>query len=385
MENNQQPSPQQLQQHNFMQRQAVTSNSLKLKQEIYSATINPAQQNVINIGNGVIRNAGLLLGFVVEVSGEVTNTAGSGIDRTPMGTANMVKEFRFDDLSNYTRIQCPGWYMALLNSIRQGFGYGGAYANNITMGYGNNFDVYEGAASAAASAVVDLRHVYYVPISYSSTDLRGAMYMSTVSATSNLQITLNQTPVSAAGNAIDHVYTGNAGDWSSDVTVTVYQVYLDQLPKGEGGAPILPVMDLNTIYDLKQTTFTGATAGQDFPMAYSNFRSFLSTVAIFDNGGTYAAGTDVNYWALRSANFTNISKISAEIAALDARATLMSDMPLGGYLFESRDMPINTINYGNMELNLNASSVNANARILMGYESFALVNQLVGASSLGGG
>jgi len=382
---NQAPSPAQMQQHNFMQRQAVTSNSLKLKQEIFSQTFNPANQNVINIGNGIIRNAGLLLGFIVEVSGTVTNTAGAAADRTGMGTANIVDEFRFDDLSNYTRIQCPGWYMGILNSVRQGFGYGGAYANNIPMGYGNNFDVYEGAAQVAASASQDVRHVYYVPISYSSTDLRGAMYMSTVSATSNLQITLNRNPMSAAGNEIDHIYTGNDGDWDGDVTVTVYQCYLDQLPTDENGAPILPIMDLNTIYDLKQTTFSNPTSGQDYPMPYSNFRSFLSTVAIFDNGGVYNTGSDVNYWALRSANFTNIFKVSPEIAALDARATLMGDMMPGGYLFESRDMPINTINFGNMELNLNATGVNANARVLMGYESFALQNQLVGASSLAGG
>lgn len=120
-------------------------------------------------------------------------------------------------------------------------------------------------------------------------------------------------------------------------------------------------------------------------MAYSNFRSFLSTIAVFDNGGSYGNGSDVNYWSLASANFTNIFKLTPEIVALDGRMSIMSDMPLGTYLFESRDIPVNTINFGNMELNLNASTVNANARVLVGYEDFALVSQVVGASSLAAG
>jgi len=63
----------------------------------------------------------------------------------------------------------------------------------------------------------------------------------------------------------------------------------------------------------------------------------------------------------------------------------MTDVPSGSYWFESRDTPVNTINFGNMELNINASLANAGARCLVAYESFAQVNQLVGATSLAGG
>lgn len=382
-----QPSAQQLQQQNFLQRQAVVSNALKMKQQIYSAAVNPATQNVLNIQP---RNVGLLLGFIVEVTGGVTNGGGTQADRTVFGNANMVSQFRFDDLNNYTRIQIPGWYLAILNSARQGFGFGGAYSNNIPMDYGANYTVYNGSSTIAAAGTSTLRMMYYVPISYSSTDLRGAIYASVVNATMNLQITLNQTPFVGAipaADSLNAIYSGNAaGAWTSTVTVTVYQVYLDQLPRDpSNGAPILPVLDLNTVYDLKQTTFSGITANQDFPMAYSNYRSFLSTYAVYDNGGSFNDGTDVNYFSLASANFTNIWKVTPEIAALDARMTFMADVPSGSYYFESRDMPINTINYGNMELNINASTVNSGAKVCVGYESFALVNQLVGATSLAAG
>jgi hypothetical protein len=381
------PTAQQMQQQNFLARQAVIGNSIKMKQQIFSQAIDPTSQTVVNITGNSIRNVGLLLGFIVEVTGGVTNGAGTTATRTAFGNANMISQIRFDDLSNYTRIQVPGWYLALLNSVRQGFGYGGVYANNIPMGYGDNFDVYQGDATIAAAGTSTLRMMYYVPIAYSSTDLRGAMWMSTVSATSNLQITIPANPFTGNGNPIGFVYTGNAaGAWTDTVTITVYQVYLDQVPRMQNGQPILPMQDLNTIYELKQTTFTTPTSGQDFPMAYSNFRSFLSTTAVFDNGGTYNTGSDVNYWSLASANFTNIWKVTPEIAALDSRMSIMTDFPAGTYFFESRDIPINTINFGNMELNLNATgTISAQARVLVGYEAFALVSQLVGASSLGGG
>lgn len=373
-------------QMNMLQRNAVLSNAIKMKQQIYSAAIDPTSQSVINVTNNNLRNVGLLLGFIVEVEGTILNTAAGALTRTNFGNANMLSQIRFDDLSNYTRIQVPGWYLAMLNSVRQGYGFGGVYANNIPMGYGVNFDVYSGDATVAAGAnTSDLRQVYYVPISYSTTDLRGAIYMQTVSATANLQLTLNTTPCVGATNPLTAIYSGNAAaNWDGNITVTVYQVYLDQIPRVEG-QPIVPMLDLNTIYDLKQTTFTGVTAAQDFPMAYSNYRAFLSTLAVYDNAGVFNPGTDVNYWSLVSANFTNIWRISPEIAALDARAKIMTDFPDGTYYFDSRDIPVNTINYGNMELNLNASSATAGARVLVGYESFALIDQLVGASSLAGG
>ena len=386
------PTPQQLAQANQIARQIVLGNAIKMKQQIYSAQVNPAQQNTINLSGNTIRNVGLLLGFIIEVSGAVeTGSASIAAPLTPFGLANLVQQFQYNDLSNYTRVQVPGWHLATLNSVRQGFGYGGVYSNNIPIGYGNNFPVYQGPTTLTAETLTPVRMQYYLPIAYSSTDLRGAIWMGTVSASSNLQITLNQTPiVNSTDNPINGAYqlasSGTPGGWSGNATVTVYQVYLDQIPNNpQTGQPILPTQDLNIVYELKQTTFTTPTQGQDFPMAYSNFRSFLSTLAVYDNGGVYNNGSDINYWSLASANFTNIFKITPEIAALQARASIMTDFPLGAYFFESRDIPVNTINYGNMELNINASSAAAGARVLVGYEAFAQISQLVGASSLGGG
>lgn len=385
-QNQTQLSPMQMQQQNILARNAVVSNSVLMTQQIYSQAIDVSAQQVVSIGQGAIRNAGLLLGFIVEVSGEVTNGATNGATITPYGVSNIVKQFRFDDFSSYTRIQTSGRHLSLLNSLRDGHAYAGAYDPQLPIGYGSGFNVIEGADSLAANATDDLRMMYYLPIAYSPTDLRGAMYMATVSAASNLQITLQDAPFTGSGNPVDKVYTGNAnGAWTNNVQVTVYQVYLDQLPRTQQGQVILPSMDLSVAYDLKETTVSGMTVGQDYPIPYSNFRAYLSTIPIFDNGGTLNSGSDVNYWSLTSANFTNIFKVTPRIAALMARKSLMADPPPGAYIFESRSSPINTINYGNMELNINASTVNSDARCIVGYEAFAKIAQVSQASSLPGG
>lgn len=385
------PSALEIQQQNELARRVVVGNSIKMVQPIFNQNVDISAQNVINIGQNTIRGAGLLLGFIVEVSGGVTNGAATQANLTGFGTANVVSQFRFDDLSGYTRIQTSGRHLAMLNTVRQGFAYGGAYSPNLPIDYGNNFDVFQGPASIAADGTATLRQVYYLPISYSPSDLRGAIWMATVGSTANLQITLNRDIFVGATNPLNAVYSNNAnGDWTDTVTVNVYQVYLDQVPRypagdQNAGAPILPLLDLDTVYDLKETTFSGMTVGQDYPMAYSNFRAFLSTLVVYDNAGVFDNGDDVNYFSLASANFTNLFKVSPKIAALNARMAIMSDLPPGTYLFDSRETPINTINFGNMELNINAADADAGCRCIVGYEAFARIGQLKTASSLAGG
>lgn len=377
---------QQLAQQNLLQRQAVLANAVEMTQNIYSAAIQPTVQTVINIPP---RNVGLIKGFIVEVSGTITNTAATPLTRTNFGSANIVQQFTFTDLNNQVRINVPGYYLATLNSARQGWAFGGVYQNNLAMGYGNNFNVNAGAATVAISTDVYVKHVYYVPLSYSGDDLRGSIYAGIINATMNLQITLNNTPCIGATTELQAIFKGNAAStWKTGtaIQIDVYQVYLDQLPIINGN-PVVPVVDLNTVYELKQTTLNGISAGQDKPIPYANFRDFLSTFIVYDNNGTFNAGTDINYFSLTSANFTNLFKYSPNIAALKDRQVFMADLPLGTYYFDHRSRPINTIAFGNMELNVNTNSAPAGARIIAAYEAFSQQAQLSSSvtGALGGG
>lgn len=375
-------TPAQLQAINLQARAVVLGRAVEMTQVIQTSTITPANGNVINVQP---RNVGLIKGLIVQVDATIANTGmTTAIDLTGHATLNVLTNIFFQDLNNQVRINTSGRHIGLLNTARQGFGFGGAYSPNLPVDIGNNWSVQTAPASIAAGASAAVRQIYWVPFAYAADDLRGAIYANVVNATMNLQLTVNPSPVAATGDPLEKVYVGNTGGWSGGVTVTVYQVYLDQLPTANGQV-ILPPTDLNTVYELIETTLTGMAPNSDFPYSYTNYRDFLSTFATYNNAGVFNVGSDINYWSLVSANFTQLMKVSPAIAALFARAIFMGDPPPGVYYFDHRRRPINTVQFGNMQLNLNASAVTAGASLKVGTEAFAQINQLVGGSSLDAG
>ncbi len=145
---------------------------------------------------------------------------------------------------------------------------------------------------------------------------------------------------------------------------------------------------MSVIYDIKNATYPGVTVNQDFPISYSNFRDFLSTTVIFDNqltGVLPVAGGDVSYWALRQANALNIFKYPAKYTGIFSRGVIGDDYPQSMYMFDSRFKPLSTVAFGNMQLILNASTVNAGAQALVGFEAFSYQNTIAAASSLSSG
>ncbi len=382
---------------NLAQRQAVIAQSVEMVQQIFSTTISGTLTAANATVNVQPRNVGLIKKFIVEISGTYNNTDGAAAaTATQFGLSNLLNSVIFNDLNNNQRINTFGPHLAMLKQVKHRTTdpssapistaqsdamVGGEFA---ASGSAPNYGViaYPLPAHGASAA---FRAVFDVPLAYSDQDLRGAIYANVVNATMQLQLNLNSNPSPASADLTWAVWGTAAGNISG-VTITVYQVYLDQLPMGKNG-PILPILDLSTVYELKTTNFTAIPAGQDFPFSYANFRDFLSTFAIFNSTGATAglkAGSDVNYWALQSANFTNIFKIDPLLAAQFSREIIQSDLPLGTYYFSHRKKPISTTQYGNMQLVLNAISVAGSPYVQIFWEDFALVNTLTQAGSLAG-
>lgn len=369
---------------NGIARQMVQQQSVPMLQQIFSQTIVPSAQGVVNIQP---RNVGLIRGFYVKVTVQFTAGAVTAIVPTDFGVANILSQIQFTDLNNNIRIQTPGWHLNFINSIKSRRQYASSLLTSAMDGnagiageYGSNWSVFVQPASIAGGTSDTATVWYYVPLAYTDGDYRGAIYANVVNATMQLTLTLNPASVVAAGDTTTAVYKGNTGTMDS-ATITVYQDYLDQIPFGKTG-PILPMTDLGTIYELKQTIFTAIVPTNDFPMQYANFRQFLSTFAVFYNGTARTPGTDVATWALQSANFTNLWKMEPALIALRTRALLGCDFPYGVYYFGSRSKPISTTQYGNMELVLNASTAAAGSYVLLAYEDLAYVNNITQAGSL---
>lgn len=376
---------------NMMARSAIIARALEMKQLIFSQTIAApgTTNNVVTINP---RNVGLIKGFMVELSG--TLTAGSGVNYTPteFNAANFLSNISFYDLNNNLRINTPGWHMHMLNSVKKRRPSFSSFTTDNPCGFGSNMGVNNwirnpGTLNSGGTAAGQIRMLYWIPLAYSDKDLRGAIYANVVNATLQLVLTINPTPyVVNTADTTFAMYTSASGSMTfTNVNINVYQYYYDQLPQVQGRGPLLPLLDLSTIYELKTTTLTGLSVNQDFPVPYSNFREFISTIALFDNGGTLNAGTDLNYIALQSANFTNMFKLDPYLLSMETREMVQTDFPVGAYYISSRGRPLSTVQYGNMELLFNPSTVNNGAQILTAYEDFAVVNTLTGAGSLPAG
>lgn len=377
--------------NNANARSLVLRTSVDMWTQIYSNAVVPANQNVLNIPTN---NVGLIKGFLIKVAGSIANTAGSGtLALTAFGASNVLSQIIFTDLTNTVRVQTAGWHMGLINSAKAPLVFGGAYAPNVPVNYGNNWVVQTAPSTIAFGTNQVVQFYYYLPLAYSQQDLTGAMFGAVVNAQAQIQITINPTPVMAAGtDATLAVYQGTGagvGGWlaASTVTVTIWQNYLDQLPQssqasGQFGNYVLPQLDLSNIYEIKNVAMAGLVQGQDFGIPYANFRTFLSTTVVYDNAGVLNVGGDINYFSLQASNTTQLFKYGPREAALFARSIFLADPPQGTYFFSHRNAPISTQNYGNMQLTVNPSAVTAGAGLLVGFEDFANLSQVSFATSL---
>ena len=368
---------------NRQMRAAVVKNSVDLVQQIYSNTFTnyvAGQAFTINVP---VRNVGLLKRFWVEIVATVAQSAAETQTKTALGAANFFSQVILTDLNNQTRVSTSGWHLHFLATVRRTLAFGAAFTNSDPSGIGQNWGLM--TTPSPVTTAQTLKWFYEIPVSYSDTDLTGAIWMNVLNATSNLQLTVNPNFFVASGSdATQAVYQSSTATLGkiTTFTITVYQNSLDQLPQVNGQV-LLPPMDLQMVYLIQNTNVAGLTAGNDQSLPYANWRNFLSTFVIYDNNGTLNLGTDMNYLALQSANFTNIFKVDPFMLSLLTRTKINDDFAPGVYYIDTRNKPINTQQYGNFSLVLNPSSVGgAASQFLVGYEAQALQGALANAGSL---
>jgi hypothetical protein len=372
---------------------AITAHILEvgedLTQPIASGTFVPNGSN--NTVSVQMRPVGLSRGWLLKINASFANSGGSAATLQPWGAANLISNFTLTDLDNYQRINTTGWHMNALNTAKEGWPFGAALlstASDSPVKYGNNFAVMSASATlAATSGTGTIQMYYWIPAAYGKRDLRGAIMTGVTNATGFVAFTVNPSPGFTTGDGTLACYGGASTAVSiTSVTWTLYQNYIDQLPRWnsgpQAGAPMLPPLSIRTQYRLVNTSLSAISANQDFPIPFTNFQQFLSATAIYDQAGTLAAGTDINQWKLLAANTLQFFNLDPITQALRQRTRIKTDFPLGSYMFDFRDQPISTVQAGNMNLILNASSAAANSQVLVGWESFADVQTVLGAQSL---
>lgn len=381
---------------NMMARQAIKELAIRMEQQIYSTNSVPANVPVLRLPPN---NVGLLKGFWVKVVHTISNASDIQVNLTDFGPANALSQVRFKDLQGNYRIECSGRHLHLVNTMKARRPFGTAVVKDTgydtPVNYGVNFQNQIAApATIDAGGTANVVMWYWIPLAYSDDDLRGSVYGNVVNGTMQLEFTF---PVANQGiavqNGTDTVNAMYVGDVAGAVTlvtitnalVTVYQVYMDQLPTHPELGVLLPVLDLATIYELKETSITGFTAAQNFGYQYPNFRDILATYYTYMSASATGArgnGSDINSFSLQAANMTNIWTKEPGLIALQTRNFLGVDTPPGCYYFGSREKPIKTTQYGNMQLINNPVTAGAGAYAIVGIEDFAIVQSLSMAGSL---
>lgn len=376
-------APQQYNQSmNDQARAIVLASSREMFQQV--AQVTPAAPLAGQVINIPLRNVGLVKRLVIKVTGSVAQGAAELQSLTKYGLANIFSNINVTDLSNYQRVNTTGWHLTNLATLRRQGAYGASFLNDSPVNYGSSYAVNN--CPAQITTIKTFSFYYEIPLAYSDTDLRGAIYAAVVNATWNLQVTINPGFfVAQAADATAAVFQSSTATLGllTAVTITVFQVYLDQLPFA-GPNPILPLFDLATGYLLINTTQQGLVVNQDFPIQYPNFRQILSTMFIYNNAGVNNPGTDIASIGIQAANLVFLYKSDPQTVALKLRNTIGDDFPAGSYCIETRMQPINTTAYGNMQLVINPSAVTAGASVLMGLEMLGIINQVANAGSLAG-
>ncbi|WWT37744.1 major capsid protein [Enterobacteria phage PRDaquamarine] len=369
---------------NLQARQIVLQQSYPVIQQVETQTFDPANRSVFDVTPA---NVGIVKGFLVKVTAAIKNNSqADSVTLTDFGPANLLQRVIYYDPDNQRHTETSGWHLHFVNTAKQGQPFLSSIVTDSPVKYGDVMNVIDAPATIAAGATGELTMYYWVPLAYSETDLTGAVLANVPQSKQRLKLEFanNNTAFAATGaNPLEAIYQGaGAADCEfEEISYTVYQSYLDQLPVGQNGY-ILPLIDLSTLYNLENSAQAGLTPNVDFVVQYANLYRYLSTFAVFDNGGSFNAGTDVNYLSQRTANFSDTRKLDPVTWAAQTRRRIATDFPKGVYYCDNRDKPIYTLQYGNVGFVLNPKTVNQNARLLMGYEYFTSRTELVNAGTI---
>lgn len=364
----------------------------------------PTLPSVVAPGSPIvitIRNVGYLkrvrMAFSMTVTGGGTTTS----TRTKLGLANLFSNVTLQDYAGNRRINCDGWLLVYLAASRRlGYGAeGGAYTSDTPLGIANNnpgtvtatqWAGWNCPSSITSAATAVVTGVIDIPLTPGGYDLRGLLDAQVTEVVTTITATIN--PNFACTSSADPTFSVFQSGGTDLVTISnfsllPYQHYLYDLPKNAAGQELAPVEDIATGYYLETVPFAILNNNVDNAYQYVNRRRFLSTFAIFDNGGTLNFGTDVNFFKILSASQTPILQVDPHTQLYEQRLFFGADLPPGMYYWDQRGapeafVPIDTRVFGNMQWVLQPNVVNTGASVRFGFEQLVSLGDVREGPSL---
>lgn len=307
-------------------------------------------------------NVGILtrLLLLVEVQVDIGVAAATASPKAPY---NAINRIRLTDFDGTDRVNLSGWQLFVLSSTRGRAPYG---INN--EGLTAVATLPDQPLAVANNQVV--RFLLEVPIAFNpESDLRGAILAQTAVGEMFLNIDWNGTLYSN-GN-IEALYNGAATTTVTldSYSVTVWQEYL--LPQALGGQVPLPMLDLMTVYELAGNlkATDNLAAAQERLINYPNLRSVIGAYVNYVHNNQMS---DADLTRLRViANGNNVLREYDRYDKIhEQRLFLNGDLKEGVWFELSREKPIETALYGNVQLGFTPANYTAGGYLELAFESF---------------
>lgn len=358
------PNPAQV---NMAARQALLSTGLaftKLLPGISQGNPTLGQQVRIPLDRtGIVTGVTLL----VQVPMNITVAA----TQSPFGPYPVISNIQYVDFSGVTHINCTGWQLHFLNSIKaqRAIGNSQKMAGYIT-GSETGVDTNLLAQPTGVANPTSMYFALYVPLAINARgDLRGAILAQTDRGEHYLNITFANALVNADPFAAP--YTAGTAVLASNIVVTAFMHYL--MPQGGVGPNNLPMIDLSTIYEIQGNLFdnTNIVAGQPKYANWPNNRAILSASHFYDQaaaGGTLN-GADIAKITMLVNGNTNLRELTPQLLRLQMRDHMGWDFPSGVYYLPSRNQPVTTQLFGNVQTKFDVVTAGAGSYFQSMYES----------------
>ena len=351
-------------------RQQLLSSAPRMRKNLGTTTTPLGQTSRIllfNVGLGTSLQALVTCPITIGVAPAVAS---------PRAPYNLISRVRLTDYDGTDRVNWSGFQLFVINCVRARIPYGVNNEGPIVTGQGSSVlgGIITNPFTPTQVGNGTISFLLDIPQAYDpEADLRGAMLQQT--AVGTLYLTIDWNPNLLTQNSLDAVYTGGGASTVvmqagvTGPTVQIWQEYL--LPQMVGGRLPIPVIDLQTVYELSGNVRDNANlaVGSEKLFNYPNVRSVIGGYFNYLNGQAMLS-TDLNGIRL-IANGNNILRDDSQISQLiRQRNYLEGDIALGTYWNLHRSKPIETALYGNIQAGFTPGVVNAGAIFELGYESF---------------
>jgi hypothetical protein len=301
-----------------------------------------------------LKNVGLTTRLILRLYATYT-VATATPTVSPKAPYNLASRITLVDYDGTQRVNVSGFMLFLLNSCRSRKPFGW---NNEGAAVLETLPKAENAVGAGKIGECFLE----IPLAFDhSSDLRGAILSQTSVGEAYLNIDWNSA-TNLIGSDADGYFSAAGGGSVSGVTLTAEVWQEGYLPQqlGQSGV-ILPLLDLATVYELNgMLKVTDLTASTERLINYPNNRTVIGEHFLLQNNGALTA-SDLSQ-IRQIVNGNNILKdFTYKDKLHDQRQWLGGDAKAGYWFMLSRQKPIETALFGNVQTGFTPSAFTAGA------------------------